>query len=219
MQKEYPSLSESETGELGALATVCNGSKKVIGSKRPELKIKPTQMARTATPSCSVEMLFPFRYSIIRAARLAEPGISGLEGNMTWKRVKIHGVPVACYVSRGSFGTKMLLEELEAENDGVKISAAVIWSGSPSDVKARHAEGMVEASSVPFTVLGEVTFGRLHKSGLRLLDRRYRAEAFEEEQLDVQCGRCSRWAHIEVLHTPAAPGFLGATGPPTVTRR
>ena len=33
-------------------------------------------------PSCSVEMLFLFRDSIVRAARSAGPGISGLESNM-----------------------------------------------------------------------------------------------------------------------------------------
>ena len=59
-------------------------------------------------------MLFPFRVSIIRAARSADPGITGLESNMAWKRVKIHGVLVARYVGREPFRTENLREELEA---------------------------------------------------------------------------------------------------------
>lgn len=71
----------------------------------------------------------PFRDSIIREARSAGLGISGLESKMAKKRVKIHSVPAAHYVSRGSFGTERLQEELELENDAVRLPAAVRWLG------------------------------------------------------------------------------------------
>ena len=38
-------------------------------------------------------------------------------------------------------------EELEAENNGVRIPAAVRWLGLTADVKARYSEGEIEASS------------------------------------------------------------------------
>ena len=59
---------------------------------------------------------------------------------MTWKQVNIHGAPVARFVGGGPFGTKKLREELEAQNDEIKIPAAVRWLGRVSDVKARFSE-------------------------------------------------------------------------------
>ena len=43
---------------------------------------------------------------------------------------------------------------------------------------------------------GEETFNRLHKSGLRLLGRRYEIEAFEEARPDAMGGRCCGWCLI-----------------------
>ena len=88
-----------------------------------------------------------------------------------------------------------------AKNGWVKVSATVRWLGHPSDVKAHHAEGAIEASSITFPVVGEATFGSLQKSQLRLLGRRYRDKAFEQERLDAQCGRCGKWGHIEARCT------------------
>ena len=54
------------------------------------------------------------------------------------------------------------------------------------------------ASLATFVVVGESIFNRLHKSGLRLLGRRYDVEISEEIRPDAQCGRCSGWGQIEV---------------------
>ena len=46
-------------------------------------------------------------------------------------------------------------------------------------------------------VLGEATFGRLCKSGVRLFGCRYEFDAFEEAWWpDAFCSRCSEWKHI-----------------------
>ena len=74
----------------------------------------------------------------------------------------------------------------------MKAPAAHRWLGRPSDIKARHAEGTIGASSITFPVVGEATFGHLQKSGLWLLSRRRSVEAFKEERPDVQCGHCGR---------------------------
>ena len=41
-----------------------------------------------------------------------EPGISSLEARQTWRWVKIHGIPVACYLGKGTNGLKTFKEEL-----------------------------------------------------------------------------------------------------------
>ena len=52
-------------------------------------------------------------------------------------------------------------------------------------------------------VLGEATFCRLCKSGLRLFGRRYKVDAFEEAwRPDAFCSRCSEWKHIAPLPGP-----------------
>ena len=51
---------------------------------------------------------------------MADPSVSGLEARETWWWVKIHAIPVARYLGRGSGGTEMLREELEAENVGIR---------------------------------------------------------------------------------------------------
>ena len=62
------------------------------------------------------------------------------------------------------------------------------------------------SSSVVAAVLGEATFGRLCKGGVRLLGRRYEVDAFEEAwRPDAFCSRCSGWKHIAPHCLAAAP--------------
>ena len=52
-------------------------------------------------------------------------------------------------------------------------------------------------------MLGDATFSRVCRSGVRLFGR-YEVEAFEENRPDAFCNRCSRWGHI-AAHCSAAP--------------
>ena len=92
-------------------------------------------------------------------------------------------------------GLRKLREELEAENSGVHIPAEIRWLGG-AKVRARF-EALADkdgSSSVVAAVLGEATFGRLCKSGVRLFGRRYKVDAFEEARRpDAFCSRCSEW--------------------------
>ena len=84
-------------------------------------------------------------------------------------------------------------EELEAENNGMQIPAEIRWLGG-AKVRARFQANKDSSSSVVAAVLGEATFGRLCKGGVRLLGRRYEVDAFEEAwRPDASCGR---WGHI-----------------------
>ena len=75
-------------------------------------------------------------------------------------------------------GLLKLREELEAENSGVHILAGIRWLGG-AKVRA-HFQTCKDGSSVVAAVLGEAAHGRLCKSGVRLLGRRYEVDAFEE---------------------------------------
>ena len=74
----------------------------------------------SARPTNSTEQLPGHLHEEIRAARSADPSITGLETRTTWWWVTVHRMPIARYVGRGSHGTDSLREELEAENGGVE---------------------------------------------------------------------------------------------------
>ena len=63
---------------------------------------------------------------------------------------------------------RRLQEELEAESSEISILAEVGWLGG-AEVRARFQEFRCGTSSAVAAVLGEATFGRLCKSGVRLL--------------------------------------------------
>ena len=65
-------------------------------------------------------------------------------------------------------GLTRLREELEAENSGVVIPTQTRWLGG-AKVRARYQEISEGTSSVVAAVLGEATFSRLCKSGVRLI--------------------------------------------------
>lgn len=133
---------------------------------------------------------------MIRAARSADSSVTGLEARTAWWWVKVHGIPVARYVGKGSHGTDSLREELEAENGGVKIPSTVRWLSGAASVKARYKDRTITASSVVFAVSDESTYRSIRRGGLRLQGRRCETEAYEVRP-DVGCGRCSGWGHIE----------------------
>ena len=106
-------------------------------------------------------MLHAHRDTVTRAARAPDPGI--VERDLETGQ-NPRGQKNAC--------TEKPREEIEAEKEGVRVPLAVRWLGRPSEVKARFKGGAIVASSVTFAVKGEDVFGRLLKSGLRLLGRR-----------------------------------------------
>ena len=154
-------------------------------------------------PTASAEMLLNYRDTVIRAARTQDAGIVGVELNEIWKRVKIHGIPLARYVGKGTHGTEKLREEIEAENEGVTIPLVVRWLGKLADIKARAMRGEISASSITFVVRGEGVANRLIKNGLRIIGKIYQVEAYEEARPDAMCRTCCGWGHVEAQCAPA----------------
>ena len=112
-----------------------------------------------------------------------------------WRWIRNH-ISLARYMGgTRDGGLRKLREELEAEN-GVHIPAEIRWLGG-AKVRARFQASRNGSSSVVAAVLGEATFGRLCKAGVRFLGRRYEVDAFEEAgRPDAFCSRCSAWKHI-----------------------
>ena len=104
--------------------------------------------------------------------------------------IQAHAIPAARYLGKGTNGTETLREEIEAENEGTQIPSTIRWlSGAPS-AKARFNEGTIRESSVVLTVPDEAAYRPARGRGLRLQDRRYDTEAYEEIRPDVWRGHC-----------------------------
>ena len=151
----------------------------------------------STSPTSSTDQLLEHHATVIRAARMADPGVTGLEARRTWWWVKMHAILVARYLGRGSGGTEMLREELEAENVGIRTPSPIPWLRRAPSVKARHRGGTIEASLVVLAVADEDTFRLIRKGGLRLRGRRYEVGSYEEVRSVVGGGHCCEWGHIE----------------------
>lgn len=157
----------------------------------------------SAQPTSNADQLIEHRETVLQAARKVDPGVKGLEAKQSWWWIKVHAIPVARFVGKGSNGTEALREELEAENEGLPIPSAIRWLSGAASVKTRYNEGIIKASSMVLAVKDEETYRLVRRAGLRLQDRRYDTEAYEEVRPDVRCGHCSGWGHIGAQCPPS----------------
>ena len=112
----------------------------------------------TTSPTSSAEELLEHRDVVLLAARTIEPGVTGLTAKKSWWWVKVHAIPVARYLGAGTGGTMTLREELEADNEWVRIPSTIRWLCGAASVKAGAGEGVIRASSVVLAVPDETMF-------------------------------------------------------------
>ena len=73
-----------------------------------------------------------------------------------WRWVKAHGISLARYDSGKGCGLKTLCEELEAENEGVRIPSNIRWLCGKKDIQPHGLMKGITAPSVVFTVVGDL---------------------------------------------------------------
>lgn len=112
----------------------------------------PGRLLGTTTNTTAIEALLKYRDLVLNAARLTCRGIVDLAPHQTWKRTKVYGIPITHYMGKGTRGLKGLREELEAENEGIRIPSDIRWLGRIDDVQARFLGGRIVASSVTFAI-------------------------------------------------------------------
>ena len=64
------------------------------------------------TPTASARMLMSYKDIVVTAARTVDIGVVDVEVNEVWKRLKVHGIPLARYMGEGTNGTERLREEI-----------------------------------------------------------------------------------------------------------
>jgi hypothetical protein len=145
---------------------------------------------------CSAEVLMRYADTVIKHARMFDPTIIGLDTNENWPRLKVHGLPLERYVGKGTFGLGKLREEIEADNEGVKVPIEARWLGRLEDIKKRWIEKRTFASTAVIAVKGEAVAAGLVRHGVWVCGRRLEVTPFEEIRPDTQCGTCCGFGHI-----------------------
>jgi hypothetical protein len=143
------------------------------------------------------EMALLYRDIIIMAARSVDKGIIDVERNESWERLKIHTVPLLRYMGKGTKGLQKMSEEIQAENEGVAISAQVRWLLNPRIIRERERRGEIKASSVVFIVRGKKVAHRQVNKGVFAAGIRYKVEPYTNAGPDSLRELCCRWGHIE----------------------
>ena len=157
------------------------------------------------SPASTLKDLLQHRDMVLKAARTVDASITDITAQQKWMWTRIHNISLTRYMGKErDGGLQKLHEELTAENSGVQIPAEIRWLGG-AKVRARFQEKKEGASSVVAAVLGEATFNRLCRYGVRLLGARHSVDAYEEVRPNAFCSRCSGWGHIAPHSTVVDP--------------
>jgi hypothetical protein len=151
----------------------------------------------TTHQNATAEMALLYRDIIIKAARSVDKGIIDVEGNESWERLKIHTVPLVRYMGKGTKGLQKMREEIQAENEGVRIPPQVSWLSNPRTIKEREQRGEIKASSVVFMVKGKKVAQRLVNKGVTAAGVRNMVEPYTNAGSDSLSDLCCGWGHIE----------------------
>jgi hypothetical protein len=90
-------------------------------------------------------------------------------------------------------------EEIQAENEGVTISAEVRWLFNHRTIKESDQRGEIKASSVVFMVKQNKVAQRLMSKGVTAAGEQYKVEQYTNAGPDSLCKLCFQWGHIESM--------------------
>jgi hypothetical protein len=91
---------------------------------------------------------------IITTARKVDNRVVDVEGNESWRGLKIHAVPLIRYMGNGTEGLQELREAIEVETEGLLIPPQVRQLAYPSAVTEMRQNGGIATSTVVFIVFG-----------------------------------------------------------------
>ena len=86
--------------------------------------------AEMALQSCDI---------IIAAARTFDKGVTDVEENDSWGKLKIHAVPRVRFMGNGTERLQKMRDEFKAENEGVAFPAQVQWWAKPLHCQGEEA--------------------------------------------------------------------------------
>lgn len=129
------------------------------------------QLLGIANPTSTAETLLKHKDVVTKGSAISKPRSFQPGGRTGPKAGQGPRYPRSPLPVQGTYGATTLKEELEAENEGIRIPSTVRWLCRSADVKACYNEGTIRPPSVVFAVLGEAG--------------RYDIEVYEETRLDA----------------------------------
>jgi len=113
----------------------------------------------------NAEMALLYRAISNTAEKSVSKGIIDVEGNKCLESLTMHTVPLVRCMGKGTKGQQKMMEENQAEIEGVAIPAQVRWLSNPSIMTVREQREETKGSSVGFIVRGKMLAQRLVKKG------------------------------------------------------
>ena len=169
-----------------------------ISSTRVE-RVRCTEARRLlciTAPASTLKDLLQHRDMALQAARTVDTSTTNIVAQQKWMWTRIHIISLTRYMGRErGGGLRKLWEELEAENSGLHIPAEIRWLGG-AKVRTRFRAKKEGAFSMVTAVLGEATFNRLCRYGVRLFGAPYDVDRYEKARPNAFCTRCSGWGRI-----------------------
>ena len=102
--------------------------------------------------------------TLIRAAKLVDEGVIGVETLERWQRLKMHGMPLIFYLAMGKM--ELLCREIESST-GIRLKTTTRWLINKAWLEERLESGNGRGSAIVITVGNEVEALRLCARGLR----------------------------------------------------
>jgi len=88
--------------------------------------------------NATAAMALIYRDIMISATRMVDMGVIDVEENESCQRLKIHAVPLARYMGKGTEGLQKMRDAIHAANEGVTVPDQVWWSNGVIPQRARY---------------------------------------------------------------------------------
>jgi len=142
------------------------------------------------------DMALEYRDIMIKEPRSVDKGISDVQGNVLWERLKIPTVPIVGNMGMGTDGLEKMRETIDAENEGVTIPAKVRWLTNPRTIQEGGPRGEIKVSSVVFVVKRTMAAQRLVRKGVPAVGVWFKVKLSTNAGPDSLCDLCCESGHI-----------------------
>ena len=148
-------------------------------------------------PHATAERALEYGNIIITTARTVNKGVVDVEENVSCERLKINAVHLTRYMGKGTESLQKMLEQFEAENEGIVVPTKTRWQVNPSDIRERRPNREIAASFDVFFAKGSKRAQSSVEKGINEAGVWYRVKKYIDQEADSSCDLCSGSGHIE----------------------
>ena len=165
------------------------------------------------------DMIERWEHLLINATKGVDKGVTSIESQDAWYKLRIHGIPLRRFMGKGTEGLQKLCEELEAENPSCQTLPGARWLGNPVTMKEKMRKGEQSASTVVVTVKGRGASNHLLQHKAMIGGLRYTVDRYIPARPDSMCETCCGLGHLQSkCATPTMPRCAFCAGKHTTVK-